>query len=143
MLQLQDLGGKSLTQVQNGTTTKLLEVDFLRDFLTNLIVGLNLLCLCQRDFLVLVLHLTISNHDTVAVNLKVTLVGVHNHVEVLIRAKNLGYHITETLLKYTNQCGTINVLGLLKLLKGLYHRGALHFFLCNHYILFYLYYLLK
>ena len=43
MLQFQNLRSQRLTQVQNGTTAKLLEIDFLRNLLANLIVRLNLL----------------------------------------------------------------------------------------------------
>ena len=45
VLQFQNLRSQSLTQVQNGTTAKLLEVHLLRNFLANLVVGLNLLSL--------------------------------------------------------------------------------------------------
>ena len=121
MLQFEDLRSQSLTQVQDGATTKLLEVHLLTHLLTNLVVGLDLLCLAQSDLLVLILHLTIGYNHTVTVNLKVSLVGVHDHIEVLVRAKHLGDNVAETLFQHAYQCGTVNVLRLLEFLKGLNH----------------------
>ena len=121
MLQFQNLRGKGLTQIQDSTTAELLEVHLLTHLLTNLIVWLNFLCLAQGDFLILILHLTIGNHHTVTVNLKVPLVGVHNHIKVLIRTKHFGNHVTEAFFQHAYQCSTVDVLRLLEFLKGLNH----------------------
>ena len=121
VLQFQNLRGQGLAQVQDGTATELLEVYFLRNLLAYLVVGFYLLCLCQADFLVLVLYLTVSHHNTVAVNLEVTLVGVYNHVVVLVRTEHLGNDVAEAFFQHAHQCGTINVLCFFKFLKGLNH----------------------
>ena len=121
VLQLQNLRGQGLAKVQNGAAAELLEVHLLRHLFAHLIVGLYLLSLAQGYLLVLVCHLTVLNDDTITVNLKVTLVGVHNHVEVLVRTEHLGYHIAEALFEHTHQCGAVNVLGFFKFLKGLNH----------------------
>ena len=138
MLKLQNLRGQCLTEVQDGTAAELSKLHFLTHFLANLIVGLDFLCISQGYLLVLVLHITIGHHDTVTVNLEVALVWVHNHIEVLVRAKQLSDNIAEAFLQHAHQCCTVNVLGLFKFLKGLDHRGAFHIFLsCHYFISFY------
>ena len=121
MLQFQNLRSQCLAQVQDGAATELLEVHLLRHLFAHLVVRLYLLGLAQFNLLVLILHLTVRHHHAVTVNLKVTLVGVHDHVEVLIRAVDFRNHVSETLLKHTHQCRTVNVLGLFEFLKGLNH----------------------
>ena len=137
MLQLQNLRCQRLAQVQNGTTAELLEVYLLRNLLANFVVGLNLLGFAQRNLLVFVFYFAVSHHDAVAVNLEVALVGVHDDVEVLVRAKHLGDDITETLLQHTHQCGAVNVFCLFKFLKGLNHRWAFRAFCCHNYIFYF------
>ncbi len=131
MLQFEYLGCESLTQVEDGTTAEFAEVHLLAHFLAYLVVGLYLLCILQRDFLVLVLHLAIGYNDAVTVYLEVTLVGVDDHVKILVTAEYLGDHVTETLLQNTHQCGAVDVLGLLELLEGLNHARTLLYFLCH------------
>src|SRR5574344_102765 len=135
MLQLEYLRSQCLAQIEDGTTTKLAEVNLLAHLLTYLIVGLDLLCILKRNLLVLILHLTVGNNDAVAVYLEVALVGIDDHVKILVTAEYLGDHVAETLLKDTHQCGTVDVLGLLELLEGLYHAWTLLFFLCHSYFL--------
>ena len=121
MLQLEDLRSQRLAQVQDGTTAKLGKIHFLRHLLAYFVVGLNLLSLTQLDLLILILHLTIGYHHAVTVNLKVTLVGVHNHVKILVGTKHLGDDIAEAFFQHTHQCGTIDILRLFKIVKGLNH----------------------
>ena len=121
VLQLENLRSQCLTEVQNGTTTKLLEVHLLGHFLTHLIVGFNLLRLAQGDFLVLILHLAVCYYNTVTVNLEVSLVGVDDYVKVFIRSIDLCDNIAEAFFQHTHQSRTVNVLCLFKFLKGLNH----------------------
>ena len=102
VVELKDFRSQRLAQVEDGAASELGEVDVLTHFLTHLIVGLNLQSLRQRNLLVLILHLIIVDDDAVAVNLEVALVGVYNHVEVLVRAEQLGQHVAEALLQHTD-----------------------------------------
>ena len=77
---------------------------------------------------------TVLDNDTITVNLKVALVWVHNHVEVLIATEHLGQHIAETLFEHAYQRSAIDVLCLFELLKGLKHAGTFCFFLCCHFL---------
>ena len=121
VLKLQNLRSQSLTQVEDGTAAELLEVNLLRHFLTHLVVGLNLLGLTQFNLLVLIYHHTVRHNHTVTVNLKVSLVGVNDHVKILVRTKELGNNVAEAFFQHANQSGTIDVFGLLKFLEGLNH----------------------
>ena len=134
MVQFENLGGQGLAQVQDGTAAELGEVYGLAHLFAHLIVGLNLLGVGQRDFLVLVLYLAIFHHHTVAVNLKVSLVGVYNHVEVLVAAKHFCQYVAETLFQNAHECRAVDVLCLFELLKGLKHAGTCRCFLCCHFL---------
>ena len=138
MLQLKNLRGQCLTKVQDGTASKLREVNTLRHLLVYLVVGFDLLGIAQRNLLVLILHLTVGDDDAVTVNLKVTLVGVHNHVEVLVRAENLRQHVAEAFFQHAHQSGAIDVLHLFELSEGIDHTLGF-FFLCCHLYLFFSY----
>ena len=132
VLKFEDLRSQCLAQVQDSTAAELLEVHLLRNLLTHLVVGLNLLSLGEGNLLVLIHHLIVGYHHTVTVNFKVTLVRVHDHVKVLVRAIDFGNDVTEALLEHTHQRGAVDVLVLFKFLKGLNHRGTFRIFLNCH-----------
>ena len=133
VLQLQYLGRQGLAEGKDGAAAKLGKVHALRNVLAHLVVGLNLAGVGQADFLILVLHLTVVNDHAVAIDFEVALVGVDNHVEVLIAAVNLGQHVAEALFKHAHQCGAVYVLSILKLLEGINHTDChLVCFLCCH-----------
>ena len=133
MLQFQYLAGQSLTQIEDGTAAKLREVHLLAHVLPHLVVGFDLLRVLQRYLFIFVFHLSIGHNHAVAVDFEVSLVGVHNHVEVLVAAEDLGKHIAETFLQHAHQRSTVDILGLLELLEGIDHTDLFFFiFLCCH-----------
>ena len=121
VFQFQNLRSQRLAQVQDSTAAKLGKFDRLRHILAHLIVMFNLLRLAQRDFLVLVLHLAICHNNTVAINLKVALVGIHDNIEVLVTTEDLGNYVTETLLQHAHKCSAVDILRILEFLHGLNH----------------------
>ena len=84
MLEVENLACHSLTQSQDGTASEVVEVYFLRNFLTEFVVLVNLLCLAECDFRVRVLHLTIGNDGTVTIDFEVTFVGIDDDIEILV-----------------------------------------------------------
>ena len=131
MLQIQNLAGHRLAQRQNRTASEVGEIHLLRNLLAQLIVLVNLTGLTERNLSIRILHLTVGHHRAVAVNLKVTLVRVHNHVEILVRAECLLQHTAERVLKHTHQRRAVNVLGLLKVLEGVNKVHLFNVFLCH------------
>ena len=129
--QFQHFRSQCLTQVQDSTASELGKVHALRHFLAHLVVVLNLLGVRQRNLLVLVLHFTVGHDHTVAINLKIALVRVHNDVEVLVRTENLGDNVAEALLQNAHQRGAVDVLVLCKILEGVEHANALFFLNCH------------
>ena len=136
VLQLQHLAGQCLTQREDGTATELSEVDRLGHFLADLVVGLNLARVGEADLLVLVSHLTVGDYHTVAVNFKVTLVGVDDDVKVLVAAVDLCQHVAEAFLQHAHERGAVDVLGIFKLPEGVDHRHLLVVFLSCYHISF-------
>ena len=134
--QFEHLRSQRLTEVQDSTAAKLRKVHALRYFLAYLVVGFNLLSIAQGNLLVLIFHLTVGHDHTVTVNLKVALVRVYNHVEVLVRTKNLGDHVAETLFQHAHQSSTVNVLVCSKILEGVEHANALFFLNCHFLYIF-------
>ncbi len=136
VLELQHLAGQCLTQRENGTAAELGEVDRLRHFLTHLVVGLYLACVGETDLFVFVSHLAVSDNHTVAVNLKVTFVGVDDDIKVFVAAVDLCQHVAEAFLQHAHERGTVDVLGILKLPEGVDHRHLLVVFLSCYHIYF-------
>ena len=132
MLQLKNLGSQSLTKSQDGTTTKLIEVNRLTYILTNLVIRLNLTSLRKCNFLIFIFNFAISNNYTVALNLEVTLVRVHDDIKVFVTTKNLGKYITEALLQYTYQCSTVDILCFFKLAECINHTRCQFLLFFSH-----------
>ena len=121
MLKLKNLRSQSLAKSQDGTATELIEIYLLAHILTYLIVRLNLACFGKRNLLVLIFYLTISNNDTVTINLEIALVWVYDYIEILITTENSGKYIAEAFLQYTYQCCTVDILGFFKLAECINH----------------------
>ncbi len=75
-------------------------------------------------------HFAVRHNLQILENLHVALVGVHNHIEVLVCAEHLGKHIAKRFLEHTYHCGLVDVLKLFELGKPLHHIGS--FFFLGH-----------
>ena len=117
MLQLQNLAGQRLAQGQDGAAAELGKVHILAHLFAHLIILVNLACLRKGNLPVVILHLPVGHDRTVAVNFKIALVRIHDHVVVVVRAEELGDDATETLLQHAHQRGAVDVLRLFKLCK--------------------------
>ena len=84
VLELQNLGSQSLTQVENGTAAEIGEFHGLGDFLAHLIVGFYLAGIGEADLRIVVLDIAVFHHSAVAIDFAVALVGIHNHREMVV-----------------------------------------------------------
>ena len=134
MLELKDTAGQGLTQSQDGTASEIGELHQLAHFLAHLIVILHGTSFAQGNLHIGILHLAIGHYGTVAIDFKVSLIGIHNHVIVLVRTINLGNHAAEAFLQHAHQSGSVNVLSLLELCERVNEIYCL-ICLCCHYIL--------
>ena len=124
MLKLKNLRSQCLAKGQDSTAAELVEVNLLAHILAYLVVWLNLLSFRKGDFLVFILYLTIGNNYTVAINLEVTLVWVHDNIEVFVTTENLSKHVAETFLQHTYQSSTVDILGFFKLAECINHTRS-------------------
>ena len=136
MFQFQNLRCHRLAQVENWTTSEITEVDLLCHILTNLIVLIDFLSIAQADLSIGIFHLIVSNYHSVSVDFKVAILWVYNHIKIFIRSILLLQHVVEWILNNTDQSCTVNVLCLLKLLKGVNETDLLFVFLC-HFIVYF------
>ena len=90
MLQLQNLAGQCLAQGQDGAAAELGKVHILAHLFAHFIILVNLACLRKGNLPVVILHLPVGHDRTVAVDFKVALVRIHDHVVVVVRAEELG-----------------------------------------------------
>ena len=79
--------------------------------------------------------------DTVAINLEVALVWVYDDVEILVRTKNLCYHIAEALFEHAHKSSTVDMFRLVELSKGIDHAYGLIF--CCHFMYYFCLYSLN
>ena len=128
-LQVKYLGLESLAQVEDGTASEVGENDLLgvlfADFCFGVVVGP---CVAQRDLQVGVGHFSVGHHFQVLEYLHVALVGVHDHVEVLVRAEHFGQHVAEGFFQHANHRGFVDVFVFLELIEPLNHVGGIRFF---------------
>ena len=128
LLKVQNLACKGLAKVQNGAASKLGKVNLAGVLLAYLTVGVIIVTsIGQTNLLVGILHLTIGNNLEILVDLAVALIGVHNHVEILVTAKHLGNHAAKRLLQDTNHSGLVDILQLFKLRKLVGHIDRFYF----------------
>ena len=115
LLQLEDLRCERLAQVKNHTATEGLHLHFVGEVLAYLDLGVSLTCLAERDLVLRIGYVVVFHHETVAVDLEVTLVGVDDHVVVSVRTVHLGDHVTEGILQHVDEGLFVNSLEVLEL----------------------------
>ena len=94
-LEVEDLRLQGLTEIKDGAASEFLEKYLFGHFLSYLAFRVDLACLRKTDLHVFVLDFSVGNHLEVLVDLAVSLVGVHDDVEVLVRAELLCKHVAE------------------------------------------------
>ena len=136
VLELQDFAGQGLTERQDGAAAELGEINGFAHFLADFVIGIDFAGCRQGDFLVRVSHIVIGNDFAVAIDFKVALVRVNNHVEVFVRTKDFGNHAAKAFFEHTDHCGAVYILRLLELGEGVNETQCLLFFLCHILFLF-------
>ncbi len=140
LLQVEDTALECLAQVEDSAAAELLEYDFAGMLLANLCLGVVVgTRVGQRYLQVGVLHLSIGHDFEILENLHVALVGVENHVEVLVGAEHFCQHVSERLFEHANHCGLVDVLKFFELGKLFDHIGSFLFLChcyCGNYFLF-------
>ena len=109
-LQLQNLGGQCLSQVEDSPTAELQEIHLVSHVLANLIRFIYLLSLAERDLAVRVGDFVIGDDFPVPIYLKVPFIRVYDNIIVVIRAEHFGNHASERFLQHTDHCRAVNVL---------------------------------
>ena len=120
LLVVLNLAYEVLTDGQNLAATEIRHIDGFRELFAHLKVGFNLDGIAVGDFQILILHSAVFNDGAVAENLQVTLVNIHNDIEVVLGAIAFGQGGTENLLKDVHQCLAVYVFKLFKFLKRIY-----------------------
>ena len=128
LLQIKDLRLKGLTQIKDGTAAEIGKEYLLRVLLSDLHIRVLVSAGIAQGYLqVRIGHLAVRDYLKILEYLHITLVRVHDHVKILVRAKHLRKHIPERLLKHTDHRSLVDILKFLKLGKTLHHVGSFLF----------------
>ena len=114
-LQFQNLRCESLPQVQYHAAAERRELHFVGYLFAHFGLVVYLACVADAYLCFRIGHIVVVHHKAVAVNLKVSLVGVDDDIVVGVRAVHLGYHIAERVLKDVHESLTVDVLEFLEL----------------------------
>ena len=124
-LQFKYLGCQGLTQIQNGTTAELREVDFVGHLFTQFAIGINFASLCQRDLQIAVFQILVSHYGTVSPNFEISFFRVDNHVIVLICTEHTCDHVAEGVFQHADHRLFVDILQFLELRKAINHTDFL------------------
>ena len=103
-------------------------------FLANLGLGVVVGAgVAERYLQVGVLDGAVGYHGEILENLHVALVGIENHIEILVGAKHLGEHVAERFFKHIDHRCLVDVLEFLELGELLDHIRSF-LFLCHEYM---------
>lgn len=131
-MQIKDLRLQRLAKVQYRTASEVCEENLLGVFLPDLYVGILIgTGIAEADLHVGIGNLAVGHYHEILENLHVALVRVHDHVQILIRAKHLGKHIAERLFKHTDHSGLVDIFQFFEFGKTLHHIGSFFFFSHN------------
>ena len=108
LLQVENLAGECLTQVEDGAAAKLGEIDDASHFFAHLTFRVDLASLGQPYLLVGIFNSAIFHHFEVLIDFAVALVGVYNHVEIVVATKHLCNHAAERFLKHVDDSGLVD-----------------------------------
>ena len=95
LLEVEDFRLQGLAQVQDGAAAEFLEENLLGHLFAQLALGVYLACSREPYLHILVLYLAVGHNPQILVNLAVSLVGVHDYVEVLVGAEHLGQYVAD------------------------------------------------
>ena len=125
VLQVEDFALECLAQIEDGAAAELVEEYFLGVLLAHFRIGVVVGAgVGQGYFEVGVLHFAVGHYREVLENLHVALVGVQNHVQVLVGAEHFGEHVAEGFLQHAYHRGLVDVFQFLELGELFYHVGG-------------------
>ena len=130
LLKVEDLRLERLAQREDRAASEVLEEDALGDLLADLTLGVDLAGVGQTHFGDGILNLAVFDDRQVLIDLAVTLVRVHDDVEVLVGAEHLFQNVAERFFEHAYQCGLFDVLQLAELHELIDHIDRLCF-LCH------------
>ena len=136
MLQFQYLGRQGLAEVQDHTTTERCELYLIGELFANLNLVIYETSLAQFDLGLGICHVTIFHNETVAVDLQVTLVRVHNHRVVRRRTVHLCNNALERLLQHRDKGLFVNAFEVFKLRENVNQIDRLLLFFCCHFLIY-------
>ena len=135
-LQLKDLRCQGLTQVQDHTTAKRSQLHFIRHLFADLCLVIQQQGVAQRNLRIRVRHVAILHHQTVTVDLQVTLVRVHDHRVVRRRTVHLCNNALERLLQHRDKGLFVNAFEVFKLRENVNQIDRLLLFFCCHFLIY-------
>ena len=117
-LQFEDLRCQRLTEIEDHTATERSQLYLIRYLFTDLCLLIQQQCIAQRDLRVGIRYVAIFHHQTVAVNLQIALIGVHDDRIVSGRTVHLQNNRLERLLQHRDQRTFVDTFVFLKVFEN-------------------------
>ena len=137
-LEVENLTLKCLAQGQDSASAEFLEENLLGNLLADFAFRIYLPGFCQTYLGDLVLDCAIFDDSEVLINLAVSLVGIHDDIEILVCTEHLGQRIAERILKDTDHRRFVDILKFLELIESVDHVYCFYFLshisLCSFFI---------